>query len=437
MTSSLVKPHPTSIYRLESNVRSYCRECDVVFATASGATLSDIDGLRYIDFFAGAGSLNYGHNNPYLKKHLLGYIEQDGVTTTLDFHSDAKSRFIERFEQVILAPRGMPYKLQFTGPTGTNAVEAALKLARKVTGRSTVAAFTHGFHGMSLGALAATANADKRSAAGVELSNIVRLPYDGFFGPDIDSADIITSLYQTAGSGYEAPAAIILETVQGEGGLHCARPVWLKRIEQLCKDLGALLIVDDIQAGCGRTGTFFSFEPSGISPDIVCLSKSISGYGLPMSLVLIKPEFDQWQPGEHNGTFRGNNPAFVTGCAALDYWQNTQLQDAITANAALMRTRLEQIITRLAPGVAQVVGRGMFLGLRFNDPSIAGTLVSASLEQGLLVETCGPQSEVLKLMPPLTIDTPTLQQGLDKLERACFRTLSINAIPTDALQGIA
>ncbi|MFY1666777.1 diaminobutyrate--2-oxoglutarate transaminase [Pseudomonas sp. Pseu.R1] len=437
MNAPLLKHSPTSIYHLESNVRSYCRECDVVFATASGATLTDIDGLRYIDFFAGAGSLNYGHNNPYLKKHLLAYIEQDGVTTTLDFHSDAKSRFIERFEQVILTPRNMHYKLQFTGPTGTNAVEAALKLARKVTGRSTVAAFTHGFHGVSLGALAATANADKRGAAGVELSNVVRLPYDGFFGPDIDSADIITSLYQTAGSGYEAPAAIILETVQGEGGLNCARLGWLKRIEQLCKDLGALLIVDDIQAGCGRTGTFFSFEPAGISPDIICLSKSISGYGLPMSLVLIKPEHDLWEPGEHNGTFRGNNPAFVTACAALDYWQNTQLQDAIATNAALMRIRLEQIIARLSPGVARVLGRGMFLGLRFDDASIAGTLVSACLEQGLLVETCGPQSEVLKLMPPLTIDTPTLQQGLEQLERACFRTLSINATPTDALQGIA
>ena len=427
----------TSIYRLESDVRTYCRDCDVVFATASGATLTDIDGLRYVDFFAGAGSLNYGHNNPHLKKQLLAYIEQDGVTTTLDFHSDAKSRFIERFDQVILKPRGLNYKLQFTGPTGTNAVEAALKLARKITGRPSVAAFTHGFHGVSLGALAATANADKRGAGGVELSNVVRLPYDGFLGPDIDSADIIASLYGTPGSGYEKPAAIILETVQGEGGLNCATPGWLKKIERLCRDLGALLIVDDIQSGCGRTGTFFSFESSGISPDIVCLSKSIGGYGLPMSLVLIKPEHDCWAPGEHNGTFRGNNPAFVTACAALDYWQDPQLQDAIAANSALIRTRLERLIAHLTPGHAQVVGRGMFLGLRFTDTTLPGKLVSACLEQGLLVETCGPESEVLKLMPPLTIDAPTLNLGLEKLERACFRTLSINATPTDALQGIA
>ncbi|WP_062388338.1 diaminobutyrate--2-oxoglutarate transaminase [Pseudomonas abietaniphila] len=427
----------TSIYQLESNVRTYCRDCDVVFATGTGATLTDVHGLPYIDFFAGAGSLNYGHNNPHLKQPLLDYIQQDGVTNTLDFHSDAKSRFIERFDEVILKPRGLHYKLQFTGPTGTNAVEAALKLARKVTGRATVAAFTHAFHGVSLGALAATANADKRSASGVELSNIVRLPYDGFFGPDIDSAEIIATLYSTAGSGYEKPAAIILETVQGEGGLNCASTQWLKRIEQLCKDLGALLIVDDIQAGCGRTGSFFSFEPAGISPDIVCLSKSISGYGLPMSLVLIKPEHDCWAPGEHNGTFRGSNPAFVTACAALDYWQDTQLEDTVGAHSRLIRSALESLVALTPSGTAQVVGRGLFMGLKFLDPDVASRLVNACLEQGLLLETCGPRSEVLKLMPPLTIETHTLTLGLEKLQHAFLRVLCIHTPPVTALRGIA
>ena len=427
----------TSIYQLESNVRTYCRDCDVVFATGTGATLTDVHGLPYIDFFAGAGSLNYGHNNPHLKQPLLDYIQQDGVTNTLDFHSDAKSRFIERFDEVILKPRGLHYKLQFTGPTGTNAVEAALKLARKVTGRATVAAFTHAFHGVSLGALAATANADKRSAGGVELSNIVRLPYDGFFGPDIDSAEIIATLYSTAGSGYEKPAAIILETVQGEGGLNCASTQWLKRIEQLCKDLGALLIVDDIQAGCGRTGSFFSFEPAGISPDIVCLSKSISGYGLPMSLVLIKPEHDCWAPGEHNGTFRGSNPAFVTACAALDYWRDTQLEDTVGAHSRLIRSALESLVALTPSGTAQVMGRGLFMGLKFLDPDVASRLVNACLEQGLLLETCGPQNEVLKLMPPLTIETHTLTLGLEKLRHAFLRVLCIHTPPVTALRGIA
>ena len=419
--------YSTAVYQHESNVRSYCRDCDVVFAIGTGATLKDINGQCYIDFVAGAGSLNYGHNNPHLKRELLRYIQQDGVTTTLDFHSVAKSRFIERFERLILKPRGMIYKLQFTGPTGTNAVEAALKLARKRTARTTVAAFSNAYHGVTLGALAATANIDKRRVAGVELSNVVRLPYDGFFGPSIDTADIISTLYLTNGSGYEPPAAIILETVQGEGGLNCAQPQWLRKIERLCQDLGALLIVDDIQAGCGRTGTFFSFELSGISPDIICLSKSISGYGLPMSVVLIKPEHDCWEPGQHNGTFRGNNQAFITANSALDFWKDRRLETKINENSVTIRNSLEELLALASFETAHVVGKGMLMGLKFNDPQNASRLSRACLEQKLLVETCGPSGEVLKLMPPLTIDSKTLAKGLEKLQQAYFNIMAVNS----------
>lgn len=414
-----------AIYERESNVRSYCRDCDVVFATAQGAVIEDVEGRQFIDFFAGAGSLNYGHNNPRLKKELLDYIQQDGITTTLDFHSAAKSRFIEQFERIILTPRGMNYKLQFTGPTGTNAIEAALKLARKITGRTSIAAFTHAFHGVTLGslALALTANADKRAVSGVELSNVVRLPYDGFLGRDIDSAHIIETMFSSAGAGFEPPAAIILEVVQGEGGLNCARPQWLQRIQRLCQASGALLIIDDIQAGCGRTGTFFSFESADISPDIICLSKSISGYGLPMSLVLIKPEHDQWAPGEHNGTFRGNNTAFVTAAAALSYWQDNAFERSIAQRSAVLRLALEKIIAHSPPEAVRIVGRGLFMGLRFGNSQRASRLSAECLSQGLLVETCGPLNEVLKLMPPLTIDLPVLERGLDILKRAYLSTL--------------
>ncbi|MCK0548825.1 diaminobutyrate--2-oxoglutarate transaminase [Pseudomonas syringae] len=412
-----------AIYERESNVRSYCRDCDVVFATAQGAVIEDVEGRQFIDFFAGAGSLNYGHNNPRLKKELLDYIQEDGITTTLDFHSAAKSRFIEQFERIILTPRGMNYKLQFTGPTGTNAIEAALKLARKITGRTCIGAFTHAFHGVTLGSLALTANADKRAVSGVELSNVVRLPYDGFLGRDIDSAHIIETMFSSAGAGFEPPAAIILEVVQGEGGLNCARPQWLQRIQRLCQASGALLIIDDIQAGCGRTGTFFSFESADISPDIICLSKSISGYGLPMSLVLIKPEHDQWAPGEHNGTFRGNNTAFVTAAAALSYWQDNAFERSIAQRSAVLRLALEKIIAHSPPEAVRIVGRGLFMGLRFGNSQRASRLSAECLSQGLLVETCGPLNEVLKLMPPLTIDLPVLERGLDILKRAYLSTL--------------
>ncbi|OUM06592.1 diaminobutyrate--2-oxoglutarate transaminase [Pseudomonas syringae] len=421
-----------SLYARESNVRSYCRDCSVVFDTAEGAILKDVEGRQFIDFFAGAGSLNYGHNNPRLKKELLDYIQQDGITTTLDFHSAAKSRFIEQFDRVILKPRGMDYKLQFTGPTGTNAVEAALKLARKITGRASVAAFTHAFHGVTLGSLAVTANTDKRAVAGVELSNVIRLPYDGFLGPDVDSAEIIETIFAATGAGFEPPAAIILEVVQGEGGLNCARPQWLQRIQRLCKTSGALLIIDDIQAGCGRTGTFFSFESADISPDIICLSKSISGYGLPMSLVLIKPEHDQWAPGEHNGTFRGNNTAFVTATAALSYWQEGTFEGSIAERSGVVHAALERLIASAPREAVSVVGRGLFMGLKFGDSRRASALAAECLSHGLLVETCGPLNEVLKLMPPLTIDLPTLERGLDILKYAYLSTLH-----TESLRGIA
>ncbi|SDX04205.1 diaminobutyrate aminotransferase apoenzyme [Pseudomonas syringae] len=420
-----------AIYERESNVRSYCRDCNVVFSTAEGATIKDVDGRLFIDFFAGAGSLNYGHNNPRLKKELLDYVREDGITTTLDFHSAAKSRFIEHFDRIILRPRGMDYKLQFSGPTGTNAVEAALKLARKITGRTAVAAFTHAFHGVTLGSLAVTANADKRAAAGVELSNVIRLPYDGFLGPDIDSAEIIEMIF-AAGTGFEPPAAVILEVVQGEGGLNCARPHWLQAIQRLCKASGALLIIDDIQAGCGRTGTFFSFESADISPDIICLSKSISGYGLPMSLVLIKPEHDQWAPGEHNGTFRGNNTAFVTATAALSYWQDNAFERSIADRSGLLRAALENLIARTPREAVSIVGRGLFMGLKFGDSRRASMLSAECLSKGLLVETCGPFNEVLKLMPPLTIDLLTLERGLDILKLAYLSTLD-----NESSRGIA
>src|SRR5690606_16705635 len=297
--------------RLESEVRGYVRSFPVVFKQARGSVLSDETGREYIDFFAGAGSLNYGHNNPVFKQKLMEYIESDGIVHGLDMATAAKRAFIETFERVLLKPRNWRYTLQFTGPTGTNAVEAALKLARLVKGRSNIISFTHGFHGVSGGSLAATANAKFRDAAGTSLGNTTFMPYDGYFGPDVDTIVYMERMLEDRSSGVDKPAAVIVETVQGEGGINVASLRWLKELQRLCQKHDMLLIVDDIQAGCGRTGSFFSFEPAGIQPDIITLSKSLSGYGLPMSLVLIKPELDIWKPGAHSGTFRGNNLAFI------------------------------------------------------------------------------------------------------------------------------
>jgi len=417
----------------ESAVRSYCRSFPAIFHKAKGYRLWDEDGREYIDFFAGAGGLNYGHNHPRLKEALIEYIGADGITHGLDMATTAKRDFLQRFHQVILAPRGMDYRVMFPGPTGTNAVESALKLTRKVTGRETVACFTNAFHGMTLGALAVTGNSFKRNGAGVPLMYTATMPYDGYLEGDTDGIDYMERMLADEGSGMDLPAAVIVETVQGEGGLRAAGVEWLQRLEALCRRHGMLLIADDIQAGCGRTGTFFSFEPAGISPDIVCLSKSISGYGLPMALTLIKPEYDQFAPGEHNGTFRGNNPAFVTASAALGFWEDERLTPHVERLGARLRSALEEIGRTFPALRAEVRGRGFMCGIATPVTGLAEEICAAAFRRGLIVETSGPESEVVKVMPPLVIDEAGLDRGLALLRQAVQEALAARpACPPDA-----
>lgn len=399
----------------ESEVRGYCRSFPAVFASAKGAWMTDNKSRRYLDFFSGAGVLNYGHNPDKIKQALLAYLVRDGITHTLDMYSEAKEAFIQRFHDVILQPRGLSYKFQFPGPTGTNAVEAALKLARKVTGREQVVGFTNAFHGMTLGALAVTGNGFKRAGAGVSLNHATSMPFDGYMGADTDTLNFFESMIIDGGSGMELPAAVILETVQAEGGVNVASVEWIRRLREITARHGIVLIVDDIQVGCGRTGHFFSFEEAGIVPDMVTLSKSLSGYGLPLALVLIKPELDQWAPGEHNGTFRGHCPAFVTGTAALSFWTNTVLQDTVGQKSALVFERLHQMLKR--QGVeAPVRGRGLIQGVEFAEPGLATRISQACFERGLIIETAGIDDQVLKLLPSLTITEKDLRHGLDTIE---------------------
>ncbi|MDF2667717.1 MAG: diaminobutyrate--2-oxoglutarate transaminase [Paenibacillus sp.] len=401
---------------LESEVRSYCRSFPTLFTRASGYKLWDAAGREYIDFFAGAGALNYGHNHPEMKKKLIEYLLEDGITHSLDMATEAKGKFLERFQEVILRPRGLSYKIMFPGPTGANSVESALKLARKVTGRTTVMAFTNAFHGMTLGALSVTGNKFKRKGAGIPLHHTVSMPYDGYLGADIDTLDYIESNIQDSGSGMSLPAAVIVETIQGEGGINEARVEWLRRLESICKNHGILLIVDDVQMGCGRTGTFFSFEEAGITPDIICLSKSIGGYGMPMALTLLKPELDIWEPGEHNGTFRGNNLAFITAAVALRYWESDEFQVGIKKKGELLNRRLHQLVAQFPALQGEVRGRGLMQGIAFSRQGLAEQLCAAAFSKGLIMETSGTDSEVAKIMPPLIIEQSGLLQGLDILE---------------------
>lgn len=410
--------HLETINRLESEVRSYVRNFPTVFTHSRDARLIDESGREFIDFFAGAGVLNYGHNNPAIKSALMDYLAEDHIVHSLDMATRARATFLERFEEVILKPRDMKYTVQFPGPTGTNAVEAALKLARKVTGRQNVISFTNGFHGMTLGSLAVTGNAMKRAGAGVPLGHASQMPFDGYLEQGSDHGlELLEQVLGDAGSGIDKPAAVIVETIQAEGGINVARMEWLKELESICNRHGVLLIVDDIQVGCGRTGPFFSFEQAGIQPDIICLSKSLSGLGLPFALTLFKPEHDQWQPGEHNGTFRGHNLAMVTATRALDYWADDTLSNDVERKAELVETRLDALAKRI-PATARRRGRGFIQGIAFEDAELAGKASAECFKLGLVIETAGIDDQVLKLLPPLTISDEDLEKGLGIIEEA-------------------
>ena len=401
----------------ESEVRSYSRSFPTVFKKAKGYKLWDVDGNEYIDFFAGAGTLNYGHNNEQMKDKLVEYITSDAITHSLDMATEARGAFLQKFHDVILAPRNLDYKVMFPGPTGTNAVESALKLARKATGRTNIMSFTNAFHGMTIGSLAITGNQTKREGAGIPLTNTVSMPFDAY-DENTDSLSLIESYLNNTSSGVDLPAAIIVETVQGEGGINAASEEWLRGIEKIARKFEILLIVDDIQAGCGRTGTFFSFERAGITPDIVCLSKSIGGYGLPMAITLFNKELDIWGPGEHNGTFRGNNLAFIAATEALTYWENDTFSNEIDKKAALIEDFTIEMVQKYPEIKGETRGRGLMQGVACHVDGVAEKICAASFEQGLLMETSGPKDEVFKFLPPLMIDEEGLKKGFQIIENS-------------------
>ena len=400
---------------LESEVRSYARNFPRLFKKATGEFIYDEDGNEYIDFLAGAGALNYGHNHPEFRKKLIEYIESEGITHSLDLHTEAKKEFLEAFKKHILEPRDYNYTLMFTGPTGTNSVEAALKIARKITGRSHVIGFTNGWHGQTLGSLSATANSHHRDGAGIALTGCHRLPYDGYLGDQVDTTEYLDKVLTDTSSGVDLPAAVIVETVQGEGGINYCSMEWLQSLAKVCKRHDVLLIIDDIQAGNGRTGDFFSFEFAGIEPDIVTVSKSLSGYGLPFAMVLFKPEHDKWTPGEHNGTFR----AFVTAKAALDmYWSDGEFSRQIKEKGEYIAKRLDAIVEKYGDGNFYVKGRGMFQGINCVNSEIASKITRAAYKRGLIIETSGTDDQIIKLLCPLTIKQENLAKGIDIIEES-------------------
>lgn len=423
MTFTVGTQDKSIFLRRESEARGYSRSFDTVFKAARGSTMIDADGREYIDFLAGCASLNYGHNDPDMKKALIDHLEQDGLAQGLDLFTTSKRAFMRSFERLVLEPRGLDYKVQFTGPTGTNAVEAAMKLARKVTKRTNIIAFTNGYHGVTAGALAATGNRKNRVGPEIVLTGVSRAAYDGYLGDGYDTADILEKMLSDPSSGMDEPAAILFEPIQGEGGLNVAGIKWMQKLAAIAKRHGALLIADEIQTGCGRTGTFFAFEAAGIEPDLVTVSKSISGFGLPMALLLIKPEHDIWRPAEHNGTFRGNNHAFVTARVALEkFWFDGLLMARVAEKAKLVTGRLQRIADMIPE--ARLKGRGMMQGVDVASGGLAEVICRRAFADGLIIETSGPNHEVIKILAALTIEDAQLKTGFDILENAVTVTMA-------------
>lgn len=402
--------------KYESEVRSYCRIFTAVFDSAKGSIIKDEKGNEYIDFFCGAGALNYGHNNEYIKEKIINYLVNDKIIHSLDMYTVAKKEFIKYFEEEIIQKRGLNYKIQFPNATGTNGVEAALKLARKVKKRENIFALMGCFHGMTLGALALTSDKDSRKGAGVSLNNVTHIPTPYMF-KDFDTIDYIDKILSDDHSGIEKPAAIIVETVQAEGGVHVFSNEFLKGIREICDKHDILMIVDDIQVGCARTGTFFSFERANIIPDMVVMSKSIGGYGFPFAVVLLKPELDVWSPGEHNGTFRGNQIAMVAAKAGLEVMLNEKVETQVKRKGKLVKEFLENEIKPINNSI-EIRGIGLIWGIEVNDENKAKEISKECFKKKLIIERAGRNNSVIKLMPSLVIDKETLLEGLKILKES-------------------
>ncbi len=410
--------------KYESVVRSYCRHFPKVFTNAKGAVITDEDGNDYIDFFCGAGAVNYGHNNPYIKQKMVDYLMTDGIIHALDMYTVPKREFIETLEKKIIEPRGLSYKIQFCGPTGTNGVEAAIKLARKTKGRRNIFAFMGCFHGMTLGALSLTSEMYARNGAGASLTDVTHIPAPYMF-EGLDVIKYMQTLLDDDHSGVEKPAAVIMETLQAEGGIRPFSDEFLKDVREFCDKNDILMIVDDIQVGCCRTGTFFSFERAGIAPDMVIMSKSIGGLGMPLSIVLLKEELDEWKPGEHNGTFRGNQLSFIAGKASFDWLLENNVEAETQRKGKIVKDYLEKEVISLDSRL-ELRGMGLIWGIDFGkiDPELSERIIERCFEQQLICECAGRDGAVLKIMPPLVIEDDLLMKGLEIIAEATKKELN-------------
>ncbi|MFG3496185.1 aspartate aminotransferase family protein [Streptomyces sp. NPDC047928] len=418
----------------ESNARSYPRRLPIAVARAEGSLIEDLDGNVFLDCLAGAGVLSLGHGHP----DLVAAAERQLKTFVhgLDLPTEPKDDFAE--EQLGMLPESMRQstRIQFCGPTGANAVDAALKLCKTYTGRGDIVSFQGGFHGSTHAAMALTGLVEQKSPIANGLPGVHFFPYSSChrcpLGLRRDTCDTNCATYlerslEDPNGGIAKPAAVILELVQGEGGVIPADADFVRRVRQVTRELDIPLIVDEVQTGCGRTGTWFAFEQYGIEPDVIVASKALSGMGLPAAVIMYHERLDTWAPGAHSGTFRGNQMAFATGAEAIRVIRRDNILDNVRARGEQLTNRLNALAERCA-WISDVRGRGLMLGIELADPhtgerasDLARSVQSEALREGLILELGGRDDCVVRLLPPLVITEAEADFAADVLDRVLAR----------------
>ncbi|MEU5165279.1 diaminobutyrate--2-oxoglutarate transaminase family protein [Streptomyces mutomycini] len=420
----------------ESAARTYARSLPIVPVRARGMTIEGADGRRYLDCLSGAGTLALGHNHPVVLEAIRKVIDSGAPLHVLDLATPVKDAFTTELFATLPRELADNARIQFCGPAGTDAVEAAFKLARAASGRSELLAFTGAYHGMTAGALAASGGATDVRVTRLPFPHNYRCPFGvgGERGADI-AARWTEYLLDDPKGGVPAPAAMILEPVQGEGGVNPAPDGWMRRMREITQERSIALIADEVQTGVGRTGTFWAVEHSGIVPDVMVLSKAIGG-SLPLAVIVYRSELDLWQPGAHAGTFRGNQLAMAAGAATLAYVRENRLAERAGTLGARITARL-QALSADHPSIGDVRGRGLMIGIELvdpeaepldvtaengsappPDPSLAAAVQQECLRRGLIVELGGRHGAVVRLLPPLTLTDEQATAVVDRLADA-------------------
>ena len=425
----------------ESSARSYPRKFPFALKKAKGSYIEDVEGNRYLDFLCGAGTLALGHNDEDVNRAMVELIESEAPLHTLDLTTPVKDRFVQTIFSLL--PKGLREnaKIQFCSPSGTDATDAAIKLCKTATGRGTVMAFSGGYHGMGHGALALTGNHNAKNRVQNLMPGVQFMPYPYSyrcpFGLGGEAGAKAASAYfermlKDPESGVTRPAAVILEAIQGEGGVIPAPASFLQTVRRVTEELSIPLILDEIQCGMGRSGNIWAFEESGIVPDVILMSKAIGG-SQPMSVVVYNKDLDKWSAGAHAGTFRGNQLAMAAGTVVLNRISDQNFLDEVRRKGNVIKDAMLKLKSSVSI-IGDVRGRGLMLGVEFIDPNgnkdimgnpepsgeIAAEIQRRCFEKGLIMEKGGRNGSVMRCLCALTVSDSEISTMLDIFSSAAM-----------------